>query len=163
LESENARLRDKLKKAATFIQRVNLDADEQEVREDYSQLQRALREKEAEIERLERELSSRQKVGGQPANHREDEISNLRQALRQAQSNIEYLTAENRKLESRGGVNSEIQNHLERLRLENDRLRKDTIDMLRSVESTRNRESKRVGGGFDTGSVSPRYGPSYNR
>ena len=163
LENENARLREKLKKAAAFIQKANLDSDGQDNREDQSQMQRNLRNAEAEIERLERELNGRQRVGGQSTNHHDDEINDLRQALRQAQSNIEHLTAENRRLESRGGASSDIQGQLEKLKSENDRLRKETIEMLRVAETTRIRDSNRPNESWAPVRSSPRYGPSYSR
>lgn len=163
MENDNARLREKLKKAAAFIQRANLDSDGQGVREDQPELQRNLRNAEAEIERLERELNNRQKTGSQPTNHHDDEINDLRQALRQAQSNIEHLTIENRRLESRGGASNDIYVQLQKLRSENDRLRGETIDMLRAAETTRHRESNRPNESWAPVRTSPRYGPSYSR
>lgn len=144
LEIENARLKDKLKKAAAFIEMVNLDGDGQASRgEDESQLQRNLRAAEAEIDRLEKELSNRQRTTAHAPAHHENEVHELRQALRKAQSNIDHLTMENRRLESRVGGGSEFQHKLDELRHENDILRKETIDMLRAVKSTRNEASSR--------------------
>lgn len=73
-------------------------------------------------------------------------ISDLKDQLGQANQDVSRLRAENRRLEDRlgRGVGGEVQAQLEELKQENDRLRKETIDLLKANTggTTRNLNGK---------------------
>lgn len=83
-------------------------------------------------------------------------ISDLKDQLSQSQQDISRLRSENRRLEdklNRGGGDVQIQ--LDDLKMENDRLRKETIDLLKAAGSGSNRHR-------DNDRIKASQGLSYN-
>lgn len=151
LQKENQILREKARKKSTFGSRHSAAGEAQfpDLRDENAKLKQALRAARADADRLEQELNQRERT---QAGYGDDErvgrqsqtISDLKDQLSQAQQDISRLRAENKRLEGSGRGGAELQGQLDDLKLENDRLRKETIDLLRqNAGSTRNRDNDR--------------------